>query len=87
MNSANRKFFLSCFVQAAIDNLMPSQLGDLIFYTVVTGYCHCIFLRVCTCKDALVVEATQEGHGIYTTCQSLCHHFNPRATGSRLRQK
>ena len=39
MNSANRKFFLSCFVQAAIDNLLPSQLGDLIFYTVVTGYC------------------------------------------------
>ena len=39
MNSAIRKFFLSCFVQAAIDNLLPSQSGDLISYTVVTGYC------------------------------------------------
>ena len=39
MNSAIRKFFLSCFVQAAIDNLLPSRSGDLIFYIVVTGYC------------------------------------------------
>ena len=38
---------------------------------------------MCTCKDALVLEARQEGQGNYTTCQSLCHHFNPRATGSQ----
>ena len=42
------------------------------------------FFNECTCKDALVLEARQEGQGIYTTCQSLCHHFNPRATGSLL---
>ena len=42
------------------------------------------FLNGCTCKDALVLEARQEGQGIYTTCQSLCHHFNPRAPGSLL---
>ena len=39
MKSASRRFFLSCFVQAAIDNLLPSESDDLIFYTVVTGYC------------------------------------------------
>ena len=43
-----------------------------------------VFFNKCTCKDALVLEARQEGQGIYTTCQSLCHHFNPRAPGSRL---
>ena len=43
-----------------------------------------VFSNGCTCKDALVLEARQEGQGIYTTCQSLCHHFNPRATGSPL---
>ena len=43
-----------------------------------------VFFNKCTCKDALVLEARQEGQGIYTTCQSLCHHFNPRTTGSRL---
>ena len=41
------------------------------------------FLAVCTCKDALVLEARQEGQGIYTTCQSLGHHFNPCTTGSQ----
>ena len=41
-----------------------------------------VFFGGCTCQDALVLEARQEGQGIYTTCQSLCHHFNPRATGS-----
>ena len=39
MKSANRRSIFSCFVQAAIVNLLPSQSGDLIFYTVVTGYC------------------------------------------------
>ena len=39
MKSANRRFILSCFVQAAIDNLLPSQSGDLIVYTVLRGYC------------------------------------------------
>ena len=39
MKSANRRFIFSCFVQAAIVNLLPYELGDLIFYTVVTGYC------------------------------------------------
>ena len=39
MKSANRRFSFSSFVQAAIVNLLPSELGDLIFYTVVTGYC------------------------------------------------
>ena len=39
MKSANRRFSFSCFVQAAIVNLLPYELGDLIFYTVVTGYC------------------------------------------------
>ena len=36
----------------------------------------CFLVCVCTCKDALVLEARQEGQGIYTTCQSLCYQFN-----------
>ena len=40
-------------------------------------------LPICTYKDALVLEARQEGQGTYTTCQSLCH-FTLAPTGRQI---
>ena len=53
---------------------MDGWMDDLRFSTLILVIL-LYFLTVCTCKDALVLEARQEGQGIYITYQSLCQQF------------